>query len=376
MPIGFFLFRLVMFMRYIIRIFAILYIFTLEIAALDLSKKYPSYSYVFNEFDIDKSYIHDSDFEQFVLINEKNLKAFYKRSLLRGKEVLPTMKKILVGEGVSDLFIYLSMIESGFSTKAVSPKKAVGLWQFMPATAKHYNLTVCNGYDERCDTKSSTVAAMHYLNKLYKQFGKWYLAAMAYNCGEGCIENAINKAGTDELTILTDDVLKYLPRETRDYIKKILLVAMIGENNTLDFSNGVIDGLTEVEISGDTDLKKLAILLKMEYSTLQKINQNIKNEAMASYGKSVKIMIPLDKVFAFYLKYEVKKSNINEKKNLISHYVLIGESIESIAKNYNIKMDEIINTNHLEDNYLTVGQLLIIPVSREVFENVEKGTSK
>jgi len=361
---------------YIFKIILLFTLLTSFIFAFDLSKKYPSYSYVFNEFDIDKSYIHDSDFEQFVLSNEKNLKAFYRRSLLRGKEVLPTMKKILVGEGVSDLFIYLSMIESGFSTNAVSPKKAAGLWQFMPATAKHYNLTVCNGYDERCDTASSTAAAMNYLNKLHKQFGKWYLAAMAYNCGEGCVENAIKKAGTDELTILTDDTLKYLPKETRDYIKKILLVAMIGENKTLDFTSDSVEGLTEVEVSGGTDLKELAMLLKMKYSNLKKINRNIKNGKIEKYIQSVKIMIPLEKVFAFYLKYEMKKSKISPKKNLVSHYVSMGESIETIAKTYNAVIEEIINTNHLEDNYLTVGQLLIIPVSKDIFEKIEKGISK
>ena len=101
-----------------------------------LENKYPSYSYVFNEFDIDESYIYDDDFISFVMKNENNLKRFYQRSLIRGKEILPTMQGLLVEDGVSDLFIYLSMVESGFTKDAVSPKKAVGLWQFMAATAK------------------------------------------------------------------------------------------------------------------------------------------------------------------------------------------------------------------------------------------------
>ena len=72
-----------------------------------LAQKYPSYSYVFNEFDVDKSYIRDPDFSSFVRKHEKGMKAFYRRSLERGTEVLPTMKGMLMGEGVSDLFIYL-----------------------------------------------------------------------------------------------------------------------------------------------------------------------------------------------------------------------------------------------------------------------------
>lgn len=210
-------------MREIFRLLCIHLIVTSAIFALSLESKYPSYSYVFNEFDVDTSYIYDEDFVSFVKKNESGLKRFYKRSLIRGEEILPMLQGLLIEDGVSDLFIYLSMIESGFSTDVVSPKKAVGLWQFMPKTARQYNLTVCSTYDERCDTVSATSAAIRYLNKLHKQFGKWYLAAMAYNCGEGCVSRAIKKAGTDDLTILTDDYLKYLPKETRDYIKKSYL---------------------------------------------------------------------------------------------------------------------------------------------------------
>ena len=163
--------------------------------SLSITDKYPSYAYVFAEFGVDESYIYDRDFEQFVLQNEKKIKAFYKRSLSRGKDLLPMMKGYLMDDGLSDLFIYLSMIESGFSPAIVSPKKAVGLWQFMPATAKHYNLSVYNTFDERYDPISSTNAAINYLNKLHRQFGKWYLAAIAYNCGEGRLEKAIKKSG-------------------------------------------------------------------------------------------------------------------------------------------------------------------------------------
>ncbi|HSR73541.1 MAG TPA: hypothetical protein VLL31_01745, partial [Sulfurovum sp.] len=84
--------------------------------ALSLEKRYPSYSYVFNEFDVDESYLYNEEFISFVSAHEKKLKTFYRHSLNRGKEVLPTMQELLVTDGVSDLFIYLSMVESGFSS--------------------------------------------------------------------------------------------------------------------------------------------------------------------------------------------------------------------------------------------------------------------
>jgi len=359
-------------LKYLKVLFFIIVLFG-YVHALELAEKYPSYTYVFNEFDIDEEYIYDTDFHQFVLKNEKGLKRFYKRSLQRGKDVLPTIQGLLIGEGVSDLFIYLSMVESGLSSTAVSPKKAVGLWQFMPKTAKKYNLVVCNTYDERCDTASATSAAINYLNKLYRQFGKWYLAAMAYNCGEGCMERAIKKAGTDDLHSLIDDKAKYLPRETRDYIKKILLVAMIGENMTLGLSTSGNDtlenGLIEVEISSKTSLSDIAKLLNIKVKTLNTLNAHITNDVLSEEISHYKIMIPIEKVFAFYLRYELKENVKKFKPHLISHYVSLGETLESIAQKYGAKSEEIRVANNLSNENLILGKLLLIPVTKKVFES-------
>ncbi len=365
------------YMGYLGKLLLVHLLFVSSVFALSISQKYPSYKYVFNEFDVEESYLYDADFIYFVQQHEKKLKVFYKRSLERGKAILPTMQGLLVGDGVSDLFIYLSMIESGFSSKAVSSKKAVGLWQFMPATAKHYNLTVCKSYDERCDTKSSTSAAIRYLNKLHRQFGKWYLAVMAYNCGEGCVQKAIAKAGSDDLSILTDDKFKYLPHETREYIKKILLVAMIGESTTLDFGNFKSDslenGFIDVEVASGTHLKEIAKLLKMKTKKLSSINRKIKNGIVPSSNALYKITIPIEKVFAFYLRYELPQKKKSIKPHLLSHYVSLGETLESIAKKYHTNEEEIRTANKLNDDYLTLEQFLVIPVSKKVFENTLVG---
>ncbi len=344
--------------------------------ALSLEEKYPSYSYVFHEFDVDESYLYDDTFASFVTEHEKKLRSFYRRSLDRGQEILPTMQGLLVEDGVSDLFIYLSMVESGFSSEAVSPKKAVGLWQFMPATAKQYNLTVCGIYDERCDTVSATSAAINYLNKLHKQFGKWYLAALAYNCGEGCVEKAITRAGTDDLSILTDGNLKYLPRETRDYIKKILLVAMIGENVTLGFGNDTRDSLEEtliqVDVLAGASLKEIAILLKMKEKRLLKLNSALKNGLVPKDKPLFKITIPIEKMYAFYLRYEFPEKKRKENSHMISHYVRMGETVKSIAALYESDMDQIRISNHLKDDSLTLDSFLAIPVSQQIFEKISK----
>jgi membrane-bound lytic murein transglycosylase D len=363
------------FIRYFKRILFFYSLCIVSIYGISLEHKYPSHTYVFNEFDVDESYLYNDDFISFVAKHEKNLKIFYKRSLHRGQEILPMMQGLLVDDGVSDLFIYLSMVESGFSTDAISPKKAVGLWQFMPATAKHYDLTVYNGYDERYDPMSATSAAIRYLNKLHKQFGKWYLAAMAYNCGEGCLERAIKRAGTDELSVLTDERLKYLPRETRQYIKKLLLIALIGENLTLGFNDidmTLDNTLIQVEVLPGTSLKEIASLLKMEEIKLLNLNKGIINGVVPFAPSVYKITIPLEKIYAFYLRYESSRKTKTYKSHMISHNVTLGETLEDIAKKYEADKEEIKSSNHLSEDTLLVDSLLVIPVTEKIFQKISE----
>lgn len=341
-------------------------VFPLFSFAFSVAQKYPSYTYVFSEFGVDQSYIYDENFECFVSTHEKQIKSFYKHSLQKGKNFLPMMRGYLLEDGLSDLFVYLSMVESGFSTSAASHKNAVGLWQFIPATAKHYNLEVCQSFDERCDPVSSTNAAIAYLQKLHDRFGKWYLAALAYNCGEGRLTKAIEKAGSDALPILLDEREKYLPQETREYIKKILLVAMIGEGLALEFSSAN-SGIFEVEVQGGTKLSELAKLLQMKAKELLGLNPQFKNEIIPSDKFSYTVMIPEEKMILFYLRYELPEKKKSIKPYMVSHYVVLGETLEDIAAKYETTAEEIKTVNRLEEEYLSVGQFLVIPVSHKVF---------
>ena len=343
--------------------------------SLSIPDKYPSYAYVFAEFGVDESYAYDTSFELFVQHNEKKIKAFYENSLSRGENILPMMKGYLMDDGLSDLFIYLSMVESGFAPAIVSPKKAVGLWQFMPATAKHYNLSVCKSFDERCDPISSTNAAINYLTKLHRQFGKWYLAAMAYNCGEGRLSKAIKKAGSDELSILVDNRDKYLPLETREYIKKILLVAMIGESTILDFTSEPYlsaKDLLQVEVLGGTKLEDIAKIIEIKPSQLLSLNKQFKEGVVPKEKRIYKIIIPEEKMILFYLRYELPEEQKSIKPYLISHYVSLGETLEIIAKQYHSSIEEIKAVNKLNDDFLILDTLLVIPVNQGLFEETLK----
>jgi membrane-bound lytic murein transglycosylase D len=199
---------------------------------------------------------------------------------------------------------------------------------------------------------------------------------MAYNCGEGCVSRAIERAGTDELSVLIDDDLKYLPRETRQYMKKILLLAMIGENEVLDFNSDTNEmlenSLIEVDVAAGTSLKKIATLLKMKEEKLLSLNKSVKDGRVPQERSIYKITIPIEKVYAFYLRYRSPDKKKVFRSHMVSHTVSLGETVESIAKLYDVDPEEIITANHLNNNFLVLDSLLVIPVNKKTFDKMLK----
>lgn len=114
-------------------------------------------------------------------------------------------------------------VESGFNPAALSPKGALGLWQLMPDTARHYGLAVDAREDERLDPVKATMAAAAYLRDLYARFGDWPLALAAYNAGENRVRQAMNRLKTDDFWTLSRE--QALPQETLQYVRKVLSFA-------------------------------------------------------------------------------------------------------------------------------------------------------
>jgi membrane-bound lytic murein transglycosylase D len=128
--------------------------------------------------------------------------------------------------------VYLPLIESNFNPNARSRVHAVGMWQFMKSTAKQYGLAVGRKVDERKNPTRSTDAALDYLSRLHDRLGSWYLAAAAYNSGPTTVKRALKKVtgktkGTDADFFR---IMSRLPRETRDYVPKLIAAARVGNN--------------------------------------------------------------------------------------------------------------------------------------------------
>jgi hypothetical protein len=184
--------------------------------------------------------------------------------------------------------IYLAMIESNFNPNATSRVKAKGLWQFMTGTAREVGLTVSGKTDERTNPEKSTDAALTYLQQLYKRFGSWYLAAAAYNSGGGTVSKALRKTtgrttGTDEDFFL---ILPRLPKETQDYVPKLIATARVG-NDPARYGLKVSESAGDVELSAVSAAPpKAATVDKVRTGTARKITPKRTTVARTSAARA------------------------------------------------------------------------------------------
>ena len=225
---------------------------------------------------------------------------FFLISLKRGQIFLPNLHEIIGNSDVPNIFLYMAMTESGFILDAKSHKNAKGLWQLMPSTARRLGLKINGNIDERLDPIKSTKAAIKYLDYLYKRFKKWYLVAIAYNCGETKLAKAIKRAGTDDLLTLLDPKKKYLPKETRMYIRKIVISALLAFDRTIILKNnaqhlfGNCSGpkLTKVIIKKGTTITRIAKKYNISLKEIKKCNPQILNYHIPKVGDEYYIYLP------------------------------------------------------------------------------------
>jgi membrane-bound lytic murein transglycosylase D len=148
----------------------------------------------------------------------------------RGAEFAPMILERLEARGMPQDLLYLAMIESGFQPNATSHAAAVGVWQFISATGKRYGLDIDRAVDERRDPVRATEAALDYLEDLHERFGSWYLAAAAYNSGEGRVGRSMRAQFGRERARSEAEYYRIwdrLPTETRDYVPLMIAAARI-----------------------------------------------------------------------------------------------------------------------------------------------------
>ena len=213
----------------------------------------------------------------------------------RGGSYAPLLGKTLEDNGLPRDLIYLAMAESGFQTKAKSYARAVGLWQFIPSPGRNYGLKIDWYIDERRDPIKSTIAASNYLKKLYEEFGDWEIAAAAYNAGEAKLNRAMVRYKTDNFWDLTKK--RYLKAETRNYVPKIMALAILGKNlNSFGFKDiefhGPLD-FAEIEVPAKTDLVVLAQELKIDVEDIYFLNPELLRWYIPHYVEKYRLKVPV-----------------------------------------------------------------------------------
>ena len=149
----------------------------------------------------------------------------FQKWLDRSAVFIPKLRPILEEVGAPKDLVYLAMIESGFRARARSRAGAQGVWQFIPATARSFGLKTGHFVDERADLGQATRAAARYLLALHDRFDDWYLAWAAYNAGPGRVRRAQTRTGERDFWLISSE----LPRETRNYVPKLLAAATLAQ---------------------------------------------------------------------------------------------------------------------------------------------------
>ena len=194
----------------------------------------------------------------------------------------------------------LPFIESAFNPEAVSTAKAAGMWQFMPATGKYFDLTQNMFRDERRDVLESTRAALDYLQKLYDMFGDWHLALAAYNWGEGSVSKALARNKARGLPLAYTDL--QMPNETRYYVPKLQAVKnIVAQPELFNVQLPMVHNhpyFKSVAIERDIDVDVAVGLAEVRLEDFKALNPQMKRPVILAAG-TPQILLPWDNAAIF-----------------------------------------------------------------------------
>ncbi len=287
----------------------------------------------------------------------------FARWLSRSTRYLPMMRGVLEKQGLPLDLVYLSMIESGFSSYATSLAKAAGLWQFVVGTSRRYGLTTDFWVDERRNPEKSTQAACKYLRDLRERYhGDWYLAWAGYNAGEGKVDRAIRNDKSKDFWALAHKS-HTLRAETKHYVPKLIAAALIAKHPERfgfhpDYETA--PEIEEVRVPDATDLHVIAEAAGISFELVRELNPELRRFCTPPGGWTLRL--PKGTRETFLAAYE--KLGPEGRLSFVEHKVEKGEPIAKIARAYGVTEAAILRTNGIK-NYRQIkpGNMLVIPMA-------------
>lgn len=279
-------------------------------------------------------------------------------AIQRSGRYRPMIQRILDEEGVPQELIHLAQAESGFIPRAMSSKAAGGMWQFVKFRGNEYGLHQTLLTDDRMDPEMATRAAAHHLHDLYSEFGDWYLAIAAYNCGPVVVEGAVARTGYADFWELRNRGV--LPAETTNYVP-IILAMTIMEKNAAEY------GLQNIQMDPPVDYDSVELSARTSFALVSDITETPLSELAALNPAVLKSVAP-----AGY-SLHVPKGSGNQLMAALPlvppdhrdawrmHLVGNSETLADIARRYAVTPSSIVSANNLSSPQAEPGDRLLIP---------------
>lgn len=278
--------------------------------------------------------------------------------LQRAGRYRPMIQRILDEEGLPQELIHVAQAESGFYPRAISRRRATGMWQFIKSRGQQYGLQQTPYTDDRFDPEKATRAAARHLRDLYHQFGDWYLALAAYNAGPVAVQRAVERTGYADFWELYKR--NVLPRETSHYVPIILAMIIMAKNPAAHGLEAIeTDPPIEydsVEMTAPASLALVADLLERPVAELRELNPALlKDLAPAGY------LLRVPKGAGQQLAALLEGIPAERRQSVRAHRVAEGETLASIARRYGVAERSLAAVNGDLADGLQPGDILLVP---------------
>ena len=321
----------------------------------------------------------------------KNRKRSFERLMAVSEYYFPLFEEAFDKQNVPLEIKYLAVVESALNPKAVSRVGATGLWQFMYQTGKQYGLKIDSYVDERSDPLKASEAAAQYMKNMYAIFGDWDLVLASYNSGPGNVAKAIRRSGGQQNYW---NIRKNLPQETQGYVPAFLATMYIYEYHK---EHGIKPERAPIKhfatdtvmIKRQMSFKQISDLIDIPVAQLQILNPSYKLNVVPSYrDQSHYLRLPQDKMAVFtsneskIYAYVDREANLREKpfqivrpivpqdsvntfqrlaQAKVRYYrVKRGDNLSTIAKKYDVAVEDLKKWNNIRGNEVVYGKNLKI----------------